>query len=319
MTMLDAFKIGHYTDGENGTGATVILCEKGAVGGVSVRGAAPATRETDLLADGKKVQEINAVVLSGGSAFGLDAASGVVDYLYEQGVGYNAGKYRVPIVCGASLYDLEYKNFAYPHKADGYAAAKSAAAGNFEKGSIGAGTGATVSKLAGMECAAKGGLGVQTYALNGLEVAVIVAVNALGDIVRDGNILLGAQTEDGKFLDCLKVFTSGSLQIPNQNTTIGCILTNAKLTKEHANILSSLGHDGYALSLSPAHTMFDGDAIFCMASGEVSAEFNMLTAIIPRLVASAVQSVADSGAAPHNEKKVNRLLYSVFKRMWKER
>lgn len=317
--MLEAFKIGHYTDAENGTGATVILCEKGAVGGVSVRGAAPATRETDLLHDGKKVQEIQAVVLSGGSAFGLEAASGVVEYLFERGLGYNAGKYRVPIVCGASLYDLEYKNFAYPHKEDGYRAALAAAGGNFIKGSIGAGTGATVSKLAGMSCAAKAGLGVQTYALNGLEIAVIVAVNALGDIVRDGNILLGAKTEDGAFLDCLKVFSAGSLNLHNQNTTIGCILTNAKLTKEQANILASLGHDGYALSLSPAHTMFDGDALFCMASGEVQTEFNMLTAIVPRLVAAAVWSSAETGETPHTGKRVNKLLYGVFKKMWKER
>jgi L-aminopeptidase/D-esterase-like protein len=317
--MLEAFRIGHYTDAENGTGATVIVCEKGAVGGVSVRGAAPATRETDLLRDGKKVQEVNAVVLSGGSAFGLEAASGVAEYLFEQGFGYNAGKYRVPIVCGASLYDLEYKNFAYPHKENGYQAAKEAVANNFQKGSIGAGTGATVSKLAGMLCAAKAGLGVRTFCLNGLEIAVIVAVNALGDIVRDGSILLGAKTEDGRFLDCLKVFSAGSLSLQNQNTTIGCILTNAKLTKEQANILSSLGHDGYALSISPAHTMFDGDALFCMASGEVDAEFNMLTAIVPQLVASAVWSVAENGEIPHTAKKVNKFLFGIFKRMWKER
>lgn len=315
--MLDSFKIGHFTDEQNGTGATVILCEKGATGGVSVRGAAPATRETDLLRSGKTVQQLNAVVLSGGSAFGLEAASGVMDYLYENGIGYDAGKYKVPIVAGASLYDLEYKNFAYPAKADGYAAAKSAASGNFCRGSIGAGTGVTVSKVAGMPSARKAGLGVQTYKLNNIEIAVIVAVNAVGDIVKDGKIILGAETESGEYLDCLKVFSCGSLpDLRNQNTTIGCIITNAKLTKEQANILADLAHDGYALSLSPSHTMFDGDAMFCMASGEQDTEFNILTALIPHLTAKAVQSVAetDSGII---EKKVNKLLFGVFKKMWK--
>lgn len=317
--MLDSFKIGHYTDETDGTGATVILCEKGATGGVCVRGAAPATRETELLRDGKIVQSIHAVVLSGGSAFGLECASGVMDYLYENGFGYNAGKYRVPIVAGASLYDLEYKNFAYPHKKDGYEAAKNAQTDNFSAGNIGAGTGATVSKLAGMASARKAGLGVQTYRLNNIEIAVIVAVNALGDIVKDGKIILGAQTEDGNYLDSLRVFAAGSLELKNQNTTIGCILTNAKLTKEQANILASLAHDGYALSLSPAHTMFDGDAVFCMASGSQSVEFNVLTAIIPQLTAKAVQAAAIPNDNPFLGKKVNKWLFGVFQKMWRKK
>jgi L-aminopeptidase/D-esterase-like protein len=316
--MLDSFKIGHYTDEENGTGATVILCEKGAVGGVSVRGAAPATRETDLLRNGKLVQKVNAVTLSGGSAFGLECASGVMDYLFEKGLGYNAGKFNVPIVVGASLYDLEYKNFAYPSKKDGYEAAKAARTDNFEGGCIGAGTGATVSKMAGMESARKAGLGVQAYSLNGLEIAVIVAVNALGDIVKDGKIILGAQAPDGGYLDSLKVFSAGSLELKNQNTTIGCIITNARLTKEQVNILADLAHDGFALSISPSHTMFDGDAMFCLASGEKDIEFNLLTAIIPRLTAEAIRAAAGQNDTPFLGKKVNKLMFGFFQKMWKK-
>lgn len=314
--MLDSFKIGHFTDEQNGTGATVIICEKGAVGGACVRGAAPATRETDLLKSGKLVQKINAVVLSGGSAFGLESACGVMDYLHEKGLGYNAGKYKVPIVAGASIYDLEYKNFAYPQKQDGYTAAQNAEIGNFALGNIGAGTGAMVSKVMGAASACKGGLGIATYNLNNIEIAIIVAVNALGDIIKDGKIILGAQGEDGSYLDCLRVFSAGSLDLKDQNTTIGCIITNANITKEQANTLCSLAHDGLALSLSPAHTMFDGDAIFCMASGEQNIEFNILTAIIPNLCAKAVQSVAEQASASISH-KVNRLAFKIFEKVFK--
>ncbi|MEG1613159.1 MAG: P1 family peptidase [Clostridia bacterium] len=314
--MLNKFKIGHFTDNEIGTGVTVILAEDGAVGGVCVRGSAPATRETDLLKPEKTVQKINAVVLSGGSAFGLEAASGVMDYLHEKGIGYNAGKYRVPIVSGASLYDLEFKQFGYPDKKAGYLAVQNAKTDNFERGCIGAGTGATISKICGMDAAAKAGLGIQTYSLNGLEIAVIVAVNALGDIVKDGNIIAGAMTEDGNYIDCTKIMSSGSLELKNSNTTIGCIITNAKLTKLQANILAELAHDGFALSISPSHTMFDGDAMFIMSSDDVDIEFNVLTSLIPTITAKAIQSsVLDTGE--HISKKVNKILFSVFQKMWK--
>lgn len=315
--MLDFFKIGHDTDDQNGTGVTVILAEKGATGGVSVRGAAPATRETDLLANGKSVQKLNAVVLSGGSAFGLEAASGVMNYLKEQGFGYNAGKYRVPIVSGASLYDLEYKNFAFPDKSAGFRACQNASTNNFAKGSIGAGTGATVSKVLGMDAARKAGLGVQTYNLNGIEIAVIVAVNALGDVVKDGEIILGAQAEDGTYLDCTKAFSMGSLSLRQQNTTIGCILTNADLTKEQCNILADLAHDGFALSLSPSHTLFDGDAMFVMASGEKKIDLNILSALIPPLTAKAIQSVAEENT--HIAQKVNKTVFSLFQKVFKKK
>jgi|AGTN01.1.fsa_nt_gi L-aminopeptidase/D-esterase len=315
--MLDKFKIGHYTDSENGTGVTVVLAEEGAVGGVSVRGAAPATRETDLLSDGKLVQKLNAVVLSGGSAFGLEAADGVMKYLYEKGAGFDAGKYRVPIVSGASIYDLEYKNFAYPGKEEGYRAAAAAVSNNFASGSIGGGTGATFSKVLGIQYAVKGGLGVQTFSLNGLEIAVLTVCNALGDVIKDGKILAGALDPDGNFIDCLKVFTAGGLDLKSGNTTISCIMTNATLTKERANVLASLAHDGFARALSPSHTAFDGDAVFVMSSGEKNIEFNILTALIPDLVAKSIQNASD-GQTKEKTVRISKLKFGIFQKMFKK-
>ncbi len=316
--MLDKFKIGHFTDEKTKTGVSVFLAEQGAVGGVSVRGAAPATRETDLLNPTKAVQLINAVVLSGGSAFGLEAASGVQKYLFENGFGYNAGKYRVPIVVGASIYDLEYGEFGFPDKQAGYAAAKSAKAGNFSRGEIGGATGATVSKALGMDTAVKTALGIQTYQMNGLEIAVFSVVNALGDITENGKIIAGALTPDGEPIGMRRVMTMSSVDLKPQNTTITCILTNAILNKVEANILADLAHDGYAEAISPVHTMFDGDAVFVMASGEKAVEFNMLTALIPTLTAKAIRNSVTPGAMPIS-KKVDPLLYAFFKRAWKSR
>lgn len=315
--MLDKFRIGHVTDEENGTGVTVILCEDGAVGGVSVRGASPASRETELLKDGKTVQKVNAVVLSGGSAFGLEAACGVMNWLNERNLGYNAGRYNVPIVVGASLYDLEYKNFAYPKIADGYAACDAAEKENFATGSIGAGTGATVSKMTGGASAAKGGIGVATYKLNGLEIAAIVAVNALGDIVKDGKPLLAARAENGEFIDSRALFSCGGLKLTNQNTTIGAIITNARLTKEECNILADLAHDGFATAISPAHTPYDGDTMFCMASGEVEVPVNMLAGMVAAITEKAIQSVAEQQFS--KTQSVNKLFYKIYKKMFRNK
>ncbi|MDR2266117.1 MAG: P1 family peptidase [Christensenellaceae bacterium] len=316
--MLKNFKIGHYSDIDNGTGVTVLLAETGAVGGVCVRGAAPATRETDLLSDGKTVKIVNAVVLSGGSAFGLEASCGVMDWLKEHNIGFNAGKYRVPIVVGASLYDLEYKNFAYPDKIAGYKACQTAKTDNFITGSIGAGTGATISKIFGQKTAVKAGIGVATYSLNGLEIAVIVAVNALGDIIQGGKIIAGAMSERDEYIDCRAIMSAGSLPLNTQNTTIGCIITNANLTKEQANVLASVAHDGFALSLSPSHTMFDGDAMFVMASGEKQIEFNLAVSIIPELTARAIVSSVEN-QTNSTAVRVNKTAYALFKKAFRRK
>jgi L-aminopeptidase/D-esterase-like protein len=299
--MTDKFLIGHAGDNDKGTGVTVILAKDGATGGVSVRGCAPGTRETDLLKNGNSVEKINAVVLSGGSAFGLDACSGVMEYLRERGVGFKAGGTRVPIVCGAVLYDLEYKTFAYPDKAMGYAAASAATAGNTQKGNVGAGIGATVGKLAGAACAMKGGLGIYTMPVGGAAVTAIVAVNAVGDIYDGkGSIIAGAR-RGGGFVDLLSMLTEGAASFDDgenagKNTTIGCILTDAVLTKEQANKLADIAHDGYAQAIRPVHTVLDGDTVFAMASGEKKVGFIQLCAAAPECMRRAIVGAFEEAA-----------------------
>ncbi len=290
--MLDFFKIGNVESQTNATGVTVILAEDGAVGGVSVRGSAPATRETDLLKSENAVDKVNAVFLSGGSAFGLESASGIVQYLAEKGVGYATSAMPVPIVCGACLYDLDYKNSGFPDKTLGYKACQNAKPNNFENGNVGAGCGATVGKVLGSLSASKGGLGVATFAFDdGVEMCAIVAVNAFGDIYdfRNGQKVSGT-TIGGKSIDIIDLlnYDRKMLQSLGKNTTIGCILTNAKLTKCEANKLADIAHDGYAMTIKPAHTMVDGDAIFALASGEVEGDFMKISCYAPTLMAKAV-------------------------------
>lgn len=288
--MLEKFKIGHLTDEKNKTGITVVLAVDGAVGGCSIQGAAPATRETDLLRNDKTVQKINAVTLSGGSAFGLEAACGVMQWLFENGYGYDAGGYKVPIVVGASLYDLEYGSFAFPDKQAGFEAAKNAVEGNFVSGNIGAGAGATVGKIFRMKCSMKGGLGIKTFEKDGLEIAVLSAVNALGDIVDEsGKIIAGARLGKRSFIGSAKFYAAYEKFLKRQNTTISCIITNAVLSKAQANMLAEKAHEGYKSAISPSHTAFDGDAIFVMASGGKKADFDFLMQTIPELVADAVR------------------------------
>lgn len=255
-------------------------------------------------------------MLSGGSAFGLEASCGVMQYLSEQGKGFKVGKQVVPIVVGASIFDLEYKNFAFPDKAAGYSAAKNAKENDFSSGNIGAGTGATVGKLLGMECAAKAGLGVASVTINGVEVAVISVVNALGDVVDNGKIIAGIKSPDGSFLDSLKVFTAGAVGQHGANTTIGCVLTNAKITKVQANRLADLAHDGLARAISPSHTNFDGDAYFALASNEKSIEFNILTALVPQLTEKSIHA-AVTGQSNLTQKKTDKLIFGIFQKMWK--
>ena len=276
--MLDTFKIGNFEDEGVGTGVTVILSRLGAVGGVSVRGRAPATRETDLLKSECSVDRINAVVLSGGSAFGLEAATGVVQYLHKKGLGFDAGAFRVPIVCGASLYDLEYKTFGYPNADLGLLACEYAHGFSEINGSIGAGCGATVGKIFGMKCAAKSGMAVRCIKIGALEMAAVVAVNAFGNIYdpKTNEVVKGAK-KNGEIVDLEKLLINGveaKITPFSGNTTIGCIVTNAKLTKTECNRLADSTHDAYARCIRPVHTDVDGDTVFVMASGE--AECNML-------------------------------------------
>lgn len=297
--MLDKFKIGHESDQTNRTGVTVILADGGAVAGVSVRGAAPATRETDLLKPEKMLKKIDAVVLSGGSAFGLESCAGVMDYLFELGIGYDTGAYRVPIVSGACIYDLEEGRFAYPDKSMGYLAAQNAKYENFKTGRIGAGTGATVGKILGAKYCVPGGLGVAVATMGKVEIGVVIVVNPLGDVVDNGKIIAGA-TVDGEHLNTTEyLLKENKVDIKPQNTMIGCVLTNATLDKGQAVLLADIAHDGIAKAIDPSHTLFDGDAMFAMASCDHKVDFIKLCAIVPHLTKQAILSAFEK---PEEEK-----------------
>lgn len=253
----------------------MILAEAGVTAGVDVRGAAPATRETDLLNPVNLVQVAHAIVLSGGSAFGLDSATGVMTYLEEKKIGFEFGRAFVPIVPGAAIFDLPVGNGLIRPGADcGYQAAKAASTGPVAEGSVGAGAGATIGKTGGMDRGMKGGIGSASITMrDGLIVAAIVVVNAAGDVIdpSTGQVVAGVRTADGKsFADARKLLRAGGANAgrAGQNTTLGVVATNARLTKTEATRVSQMAHDGYARALSPAHTPVDGDVIFTLATGE---------------------------------------------------
>ena len=291
--MIKGFKVGHFSNEQLGTGTTVVLCEDGAVGGVDVRGSAPGTRETDLLKGCKAVQKINAVCLSGGSAFGLESCDGVMQYLFEKQKGHFTGTHYVPIVCGAVVYDLDYKQFGYPTKQDGYIACQNAKE-QVETGSVGGGTGATVGKILGMDNCDKGGVGYFEMTLGDVQVGAIVITNALGDVIdiqKDCQVVAGAK-KDGKYINTSKFILQNAvcgLQ-SGKNTTIGCVITNAKITREQTNKLAELAQNGLALSISPVHTMMDGDTMFVMANGQAQCDFNLLSVAVTEVVRKAILS-----------------------------
>ena len=295
ITDVAGIEVGHTTDRERGSGCTVVLCRDGAVGGVDVRGSSPGTRETDLLRPTNHVSEVHAVVLSGGSAFGLDSASGVVRFLAERDIGYRAGSVTVPIVPAAILFDMGIaKHHVHPKAEDGYAACLNAGNGVVEEGSVGAGTGATVAKTKGLDHAIKGGIGTASVDMgNGITVGAIMAVNAVGGVYDPdtGDLVVGIRNDHGGMDDPMEALLSGNDPATpppfGSNTTIGVVATNATLTKEEANKLASIAHDGLALAVRPAHTMRDGDTIFAVATGTEAGSADML-----RLGAAAVVCVA---------------------------
>lgn len=284
LTTVVGVKVGHYTLTERPTGCTVVLIEAGAVAGVDVRGSSPGTRETDLLNPINKIEQVHAIVLSGGSAFGLDAASGVMRYLEEKGVGFDTRVAKVPIVPAAILFDLAVGDPKIRPTAEcGYRAAMTATADQVQEGNVGAGAGATVGKLAGFERAMKAGVGTAAITLpDGLTVAALVAVNAVGDLIdpSTGQVVAGMRTEDGKGLADARTFIkTGALQKARvgQNTTIGVVATNAALTKAQAAKVAQMAHDGLARAIAPAHTPFDGDTIFALATGTQQGAVDLLT------------------------------------------
>ncbi|HVR70390.1 MAG TPA: P1 family peptidase, partial [Vicinamibacteria bacterium] len=306
LTAVDGVKVGHHTLSGRPTGCTVILTEGGATAGVDVRGGAPGTRETDLLDPSNSVQEVHGIVLSGGSAFGLDTASGVMRYLEEKGIGYDMRIVKVPIVPAAVLYDLGFggKPAIRPTAECGYLAAKAATDGPVSEGNVGAGAGATVGKMGGPGRSMKAGIGTAALTLpDGLTVAALVAVNAVGDVIdpATGQVVAGVRTEDGKALaDARKLVRAGEvggrLRTPRsgENTTIGVVATNALLTKAEARKVAQMAHDGYARAISPAHTPGDGDTIFALATGARAGEANvsLIGALAAEVMADAIVRAA---------------------------
>jgi len=291
-------RVGHHTDRRRATGCTVIIADAGATAGVDVRGAAPGTRETDLLAPCNLVDRVHAIMLAGGSAFGLDAASGAMRYLEERGIGIDVGVAKVPIVPAAVLFDLDSGDPRIRPDADaGYQACVAASANPPAEGSVGAGAGATVGKLFGRQRAMKGGLGSAALTVDGLTVGAIVAVNAVGDVTdpATGRVLAGARSADGgSLLDTRAALLAGELPVApleGTATTIGCVATDAVLTKAQAQRIARQAHDGLARTINPVHTSYDGDTLFALGTGAAERPGNLLLlgVLAAEVVAIAVQ------------------------------
>jgi L-aminopeptidase/D-esterase-like protein len=303
ITDVRGIEVGHAQAEVALTGCTVILCRKGAVAGVDVRGGAPGTRETDLLDPVNRVEKVHAVVLAGGSAFGLEAASGVMRYLEEQKIGFPTRAAKVPIVPSAILYDLSLgRADVRPDAAMGYLAAASASSKAPAEGNVGAGMGASVGKIRGMKYAMKAGVGTWSTKINGLIIGALVAVNAVGDVIDPNNGKVLAGLRSGKTLAWMIKNAPRPPSTSRSNTVIGVIATNAKLTKAQATKVAQMAHDGLARVIRPAHTMFDGDTIFALATGEQKADVSTVGAFAAEVMAEAilraVKTAAPAGGLP---------------------
>jgi len=307
LTAVQGIKVGHHTDKRGPTGCTVVLTPFGSVAGVDVRGAAPGTRETDLLHPSNTVQHIHGLVLSGGSAFGLDAASGVMRWLEEQGHGLPVGPVCVPIVPAAVVFDLwvdDFESAAYqrgervrPDAQAGYQACLAASSAPVPQGNLGAGAGATIGKMNGPHCAMKGGVGSAALTVNGITVAALIVCNALGDVIdpRTGQLLAGARIAPNsrELLDIRQAQLTGQVITSpkaGSNTTIGVIATDAVLTKPQAHRLAQVAHDGLARSICPVHTPMDGDTLFALGTGTSgqTADMMLLSTLAAEVTAMAV-------------------------------
>ena len=293
LTSVPGFKVGHYTDTVNMTGCTVVLCPAKTCASGEVRGNSPGSRETALLAPEKSMQEVHAILLTGGSAFGLAAADGVMQWLSERDIGYQTPWVRVPIVPSAVVFDLNVGNSAVrPGPVEGQKACGAATTNPVEEGNVGAGTGATVGKWAGQETWMKGGIGSAAKAVGALSVGVLVVVNAVGDIVgENGSILAGAKKAGEKFmaeLDPVRTFARGKV-LETSNTTLAVAATNASLTKLQLYKVSQRMHDGFARAIAPVHTSYDGDMSFALSHGTVNADVDLVAELAAALVVQAIR------------------------------
>ncbi len=308
ITDVEGIRVGHASDQRALTGCSVVLCEDGAVGAVRVRGWAPGTRETDLLRPGMLVEEVHAVLLSGGSAFGLRAADGVMRWLEERQVGFNTGVARVPIVPAAVLFDLPVGDpRVRPDEAMGYQACETASSPNVAQGNVGAGTGASVGKLFGTKRAMKAGLGTASVHAGELVVGAIVAVNAFGDVIdpHSGRSIAGLRNLTGRALaDTRQQMRKAVLRkvLFGTNTVIGLVATNADLTKPQAGLVADAAHDGIARAVRPSHTLFDGDAVFSLATGQRKAHVALVADLaadaMARAIVNAALAAEDAGGLP---------------------
>ncbi len=310
ITRVQGFLVGHAHDFQGITGCTVILCPPGTVGSADVRGSAAGTRQMDALTGLHIVEEVQGVCIAGGSAFGLEAAAGVMAYLEERGRGFDVGLTRVPIVPTAVIYDLALGDCRQrPDKAMGYAACLAAQEQPQGNGNVGAGVGASVGKLFGVPQATKGGLGTSFLeGPQGLQVGALVVVNAFGDVVNpvNGTILAGARQapDSAKFADTNRMIRQGSVrrQFAELNTTIGVVATNAKLSREQAQKVAQMGHNALARCIRPVHTLFDGDVVFALAHPAVSADLHTVgvlsEAALEQAIMQAVKSAQGLGGLP---------------------
>ncbi len=313
ITRVPGFALGHASDFKNVTGCSVILCPPGTVGSVDIRGSAAGTRQLDALLGLHIVEEVHAVLISGGSAFGLDAAGGVMEFLEERGQGFDVAVTRVPTVPTAVIYDLSLGNCRVrPDKAMGYGACVAARSEVQGDGSLGAGTGASVGKLLGIRHAVKGGLGSACLeGPNGLLVAALAVVNAFGDVVdpQSGVIVAGARTtpESREFVDAEALIRRGMVRqrFGEPNTTIGVVVTNARLTREQAQKIAQMGQNALARTIRPVHTLFDGDAVFVLAHPEVAADLHIIGALaqaaLETAILTAVRQAHGLGVLPSYE------------------
>jgi len=299
ITDVPGLLVGHAQDLKGATGCTVVLCPPGTVGGVDIRGSAAGTRQADSLNSSHFVDEVHAVLLAGGSAFGLDAAGGVMAFLEEKGIGYQTSAARVPIVPTAIIYDLGLGNGRVrPDKQMGYQACLNSRSGSVEEGSVGVGTGASVGKLLGIRLATKGGVGTTSISLpSGVIVAALVAVNAFGDVIdqKERKILAGARDpkNPGRFIDSAATikggFSPAKQDAELQNTTLGVVATNVRLSKRQTIKVAQMAHSGLARSISPIHSTVDGDLIFALSAGPLHADVNAIGLMAEEAVAAAVR------------------------------
>ena len=311
ITDVSGITVGHWTDREHATGCTVVLCEDGAVAGVDARGSSPGTRETDLLRPGSRVPAVNAILLSGGSAYGLDAAGGVVRYLEERGVGFRVGNVVVPIVPAAILFDLGLvTHLVRPGANEGYQACLAAGGGAVEEGTVGAGAGATVAKALGMRCALKGGIGTASLRVGGSTVVgAIVAVNAYGDVAdpETGAVVAGPRREDGRGVhDSRELILTGRAGVPQAqtNTTLVVVACNAALDRQEATKLAQQAQNGLVQAVRPANTLGDGDIVFALATAKSNERLSLnrlgvaASQVVSRAIVRAVRQAQGLGGVP---------------------